>query len=36
MKLTGINRNYYGYLFIAPFIIGFLILACIPCTTPWR
>lgn len=30
MKLTGINRNYYGYLFIAPFIIGFLIFGLYP------
>jgi cellobiose transport system permease protein len=24
MRFTRINRNYYGYFFIAPFILGFL------------
>ncbi|MBL8050647.1 MAG: sugar ABC transporter permease [Anaerolineales bacterium] len=30
MKFTKINRNYYGYFFIAPFIIGFLIFGLYP------
>jgi multiple sugar transport system permease protein len=30
MKFTQINRNYYGYFFIAPFIIAFLIFGLYP------
>lgn len=30
MKFTKINRNYYGYFFIAPFIIAFLIFGLYP------
>lgn len=30
MRFTKVNRNYYGYFFIAPFIIGFLIFGLYP------
>lgn len=30
MRFTKVNRNYYGYFFIAPFIIGFLVFGLYP------
>ena len=30
MNSSGLRKNYYGYLFIAPFIVGFLIFGLYP------